>query len=228
MQEFILERPVLAVDVVVVHVRQAQLQVLLQTRTEDPFRGALALPGVAIRVDETLANAAKRALREKVGWSAQRYALPYLEQLATFDSLYRDPRGRTISVAYLGICAVRPELAADCAWQPVVELTAGGLPFDHNFVVETALTRLQGKLRYTNIAAHFLPETFRIEELQEVYEAILRRQLNRANFRMKLLKIGFIEHVSILTEAVGKHGGRPPHLYRFVQPQFERVERDFL
>jgi 8-oxo-dGTP diphosphatase len=114
------------------------------------------------------------------------------------------------------------------AWKPVATISKGSLPFDHHAILDTALTRLRGKLRYTNIAKAFLAETFRIEELQEVYEAILGRELNRTNFRNKLLKIRLIERVRILSDAVGKQGGRPPHLYRFTQTLIEAVDRDFL
>ncbi|MBD3309474.1 NUDIX domain-containing protein [candidate division KSB3 bacterium] len=223
-----LERPVIAVDVVAFMVEHAQLQVLLHQRQEDPFRGAWALPGVAVRIDETLQEAARRALAEKARWPSADQKQLYLDQLATFDALYRDPRGRTISIAYLGIIAQRVEGTDGVAWRPVEEIDPGGLPFDHPAILDTAVTRLRGKLRYTNIAQAFLAETFRIEELQEVYEAILGYPLNRTNFRNKLLKIELIEQVRILNEAVGKHGGRPPHLYRFTHDLLEIVEREFV
>ena len=223
-----LERPVLAVDVVIFTLEQACLHVLLHRRTEDPFRDAWALPGVAVRVDETLERAARRALREKVQWSSEIQSSIYLEQLATFDALYRDPRGRTVSVAYMGLCRTMPEAGEDIMWKPVTDIPKGSLPFDHYAIFDTAVRRLRGKLRYTNIAKGLLPETFRIEDIQEVYEAILRQKLNRTNFRIKLLKIHLIEQVRILNDAVGEHGGRPPHLYRFTQDLVEVVDREFL
>ncbi len=63
---------------------------------------------------------------------------------------------------------------------------------------------------------------------EKVYKAILDQPLNRTHFRMKLLKIHPIERVSILNDAVGKQGGRPPHLYRFSNQKLETVDRDFL
>ena len=223
-----LERPVLSVDVILFAIQQGQLHVLLARRTDAPFQGAPALPGVAACVDETLVEAAKRALCQKSGWPECVNALTYLEQLATFDGLYRDPRGRTISVGYLGIIRDLPGNSPDIIWQAVKEIAPGSLPFDHCYIIETALTRLQGKLRYTNVAKSFLPDVFRIDELQTVYEAILGRALNRTNFRVKLLKIGLIEQVGIHPDAVSKQGGRPPHLYRFPQTALEIVDREFL
>ncbi len=224
-----LERPVLSVDVVIFRIQAAHLQVLPHQRHEEPFKGALALPGVAIRIDETLENAARRTLTEKAKWPPERVREDiYLDQLATFDALYRDPRGRTISVAYMGLTRLQPEEVPEGMWTRVSDIAKGALPFDHNEILDTALARLRGKLRYTNIVKWLLPETFRIEEVQEVYEAILGRRLNRTNFRNKLLKIQLIEQVRILSEAVGRKGGRPPHLYRFRQDLLEMVNHDFL
>jgi 8-oxo-dGTP diphosphatase len=223
-----LECPVLAVDVVIFTIDHAHLQVLLHRRAEEPFQNALALPGVAVHLEETLKDAARRALIEKAKWPVVEHDTIYLDQLATFDALYRDPRGRTVSVAYMGFTRMKPELEENVVWKLVADIVKGSLPFDHQEILDTAVTRLRGKLRYTNIAKGFLPETFRIEDLQAVYEAILGRTLNRTNFRSKLLKIHLIEQVKVLTEAVGKQGGRPPHLYRFTQESFETVDRDFL
>ncbi len=223
-----LERPVLSVDVIIFAIKHGCLQVLLSRRQDDPFQGAPALPGVAVRVDETLESAAKRALRQKSGWPESVDALTHLEQLATFDGLYRDPRGRTVSVGYIGIVRDMPEAAPDTIWKPVNDIAPASLPFDHCHIIETAIARLQGKLRYTNIARSFLPDIFSIDKLQTVYEAILGRALNRSNFRVKLLKIKLIEQVGIHPDAVSKQGGRPPHLYRFPQTALEIVDREFL
>jgi len=223
-----LERPILAVDVVVFSVSRGRLRVLLHRRGQDPFAGAPALPGVAVKVDETLEDAARRALAVKAGWPPDAPEDLYVEQLATFDGLYRDPRGRTVSVAYLGLSPARSAPVRKLFWELADGLGRGSLPFDHDRILEAALARLRGKLRYTNIAGRFFPEAFRIDELQKVYEAVLHRSLNRTNFRNKLLKLGLIEQVRALSEAVGKKGGRPPHLYAFAREEVEAADRDFL
>ena len=222
-----LARPVLAVDVVLFRLQGAELAVLLYRREAEPFSGAWALPGVALRADETLLAAARRALEEKGGLVPATVESLHLEQLATFDAVFRDPRGRTVSVAHVGLMPPGAQGGAS-VWRPVSRVDAGSLPFDHATVLDVALTRLRGKLRYTNIAARLLPEAFRIDELQMVYEAVLGRRLNRANFRTKLLRIGLIERAGVLADAVGAKGGRPPHLYRFAAEQVEAKDRDFL
>lgn len=227
-REHRLERPVLAVDVVILGWIDGALRVVLWERTAEPFAGALALPGVAVRVDETLEAAALRAVTERLGWTREDTVRLGLEQLATFDALYRDPRGRVVSVAYLGLLREAPPSAGSAVFRPVAETGEKTLPFDHGHIVTTAVERLRGRLRYTNIARLLLPDAFRIEALQDLYEIVLDTRLNRANFRGKLLKIGMIEQVTVLTEAVGKKGGRPPHLYRFTGTGTTTVVRDFL
>ncbi len=225
-----LERPVLSVDVVLLRLEQERLQVLLDRRQRAPFSGAWTLPGVAVRVDETLQSAARRALQQKAGLEQEPVRRLPLEQLATFDALYRDPRGRTVSVAYLGLTLPELEPADDvrARWQGVAGLDHKEMPFDHGEILQAAAERLRGKLRYTNIAAHLLPETFRIEDLQAVYEAVLDRKLNRANFRNKLLRIGLIQQEGVLAAEVGQRGGRPPHAYSFTGQAVEAWDRDFL
>ncbi len=227
MQEYALERPILAVDIVIFRVEAGELQVLLHRRAEEPYQGALGFPGVAARLDETLENAARRALTLKINWpSFQRYPI-YLEQLATFDALYRDPRGRTVSVAYLGLTQ-GPADPLNGVWQSLEETRQGVLPFDHADMLEAAVTRLRGKVRYTNIARALLPETFRIEDLVAVYEAILAKRINLTNFRVKLLKIGMLEKVKELTDVTLRRGGRPPHLYQFTGEHYDVVEHDII
>jgi len=227
---FELERPVLAVDVVIFIFDKSKnvLKVLLKDRDREPFAGASTLPGVAVRMDETLENAAMRALKEKTGKISLKISDIFLEQLAAFDAIYRDPRGRTISFAYMGLVRYPHNIGHKDMWKPVKKISEGSLPFDHNLILETALQRLKGKLRYTNIAGALLPESFRIEELQSIYEAILERKLNRSNFRNKLLKIGMLRQVTVLSDAVGKKGGRPPHLYQFIDEPVQVADRDFL
>jgi len=227
--ETTLERPILAVDLVVFRMSNRTLEVLIQKRQSEPFKNAPALPGVAVRIEESLKDAAYRTLEEKAGIIPAISDNLFLDQLATFDALYRDPRGRTVSVAYIGLIRDGNNLTSNSIlWVSVIDLLRRSLPFDHNQIIKTAVDRLKGKLKYTNIAGGFLPDLFRIEALQEIYEAVLNRPLNRTNFRNKLLKINMIEQVSTLNEAVGQKGGRPPHLYRFTRDLIETVGRDFL
>lgn len=220
--------PVLSVDLALFRIAEGTLQTLLHRRRNDPFKGALALPGALVLSNETLLETARRVLKEKIGWPHEAIDAVHLEQLAAFDALYRDVRGRTVSMAHLGIVCDTPSAFPDVVWKNVQSLSAGSLPFDHNDIIDLAVRRIRGKLRYTNIAREFLKPHFRIDELQAVYEAFLKKKLNRANFRMKLTKIGLIKPVRKLSEAVGSRGGRPPLLYTFVSDRIDIIGKDFL
>ena len=91
-------RPSVAVDVALFTLTDAGLGVVLVRRDRDPLRGAWALPGTILRIDETLDGAAVRVLEQKAGLSGY-----YLDQLGAFGDLDRDPRGRVISVAYVAL-----------------------------------------------------------------------------------------------------------------------------
>ena len=207
------------VDIVIFTIQSEELKVLLVKRGIPPFKGQLALPGGFVHEDESLDEAAMRELREETGVSDV-----YLEQLYSFGEPGRDPRERIITVAYYAlVSADRSQLAAgtdttEAAWWPVSKLPALG--FDHRKILDYALERLRNKLEYTTVGFQLLPAKFSLTELQEVYEAILGKKLDKRNFRRK------IELLKILKPtAEYRHGGqRPARLYRFAAARFEKLK----
>lgn len=203
--------PAVTVDVVILTVRERRLEVLLVRRRHDPFVGEWALPGGFIRQDESLEDAARRKLDEYTGVRDG-----YLEQVYTFGEPHRDPRARIITVVYYAL--IRPdqmrlpggqrEGAEQLCWAYDVP----PLAFDHHEILRYTLQRLRGKLEYTNIGFQLLSERFTLSELQEVYEAILNRRLDKRNFRKKLLITRIVEPTPY-TKMTGQH--RPAVLYRF-------------
>jgi 8-oxo-dGTP diphosphatase len=139
-------RPAVTVDAVIV-TRQQKPRVLLIRRKGAPFAGMWAIPGGFVDMDEPLEEAARRELREETGVRVSR-----LEQLHTFGDPGRDPRGRTISVVYLGRAnpsQVKPRAADDAvevAWHSLHRLPR--LAFDHAEILACARKRLaRGKAR---------------------------------------------------------------------------------
>src|SRR5579885_762871 len=184
------ERPSVTVDVVMMSLRQRDLQVLLVKRRSWPYAGMWAIPGGFVNMDESLEAAAKRELQEETGVQDV-----YLEQLYTFGDPGRDPRTRVITVVYFALIdyeRLRGVRAADDAtdvnWFSVYNLPP--LAFDHEKIIQYVLTRLRGKLDYTTIAFSLLPEQFTLRELQRVYEIILHKRLDKRNFRKKVLSTG--------------------------------------
>jgi len=205
------EAPAVAVDVAVFTVLDRALQVLLVRVRRGVFAERRALPGGRVHTAETLEAAARRLLAAETGVRGI-----YLEQLYTFGHPERDPHGRVVSVAYFALIphggrfqGRAREPFPDAAWSPVARLPP--LAYDHRAVVRRALGRLRAKLAYTNLVYTLLPPSFTLGELQEMYEAILGRRLDRRNFRKKILSLG------LLAGAGGVRRGphRPAALYAF-------------
>ena len=203
-------RPSVTVDVIIFTLSEGDLQVLLIQRGHPPFEGMWAIPGGFVGIDESLEDAAQRELEEETGVHDV-----YLEQLYTFGDRGRDPRGRVITVAYFALVptdATQPHAgqdASDARWWSVYGLPP--LAFDHADILEYALQRLRYKLEYTAVGFELLPETFTLSELQSAYEIILGEELDKRNFRRKILSADVIE-------ATGEYRtgeGRPAKLYRF-------------
>jgi 8-oxo-dGTP diphosphatase len=141
----------------------------------------------------------------------------FLEQLYTFGAPNRDPRGRVITVAYYALVPGERLLlsaatdATEASWFSVSDLPP--LAFDHADIVQTAIERLKSKLEYSNIAYALLPKSFRLSDLQRIYEIILGRELDKRNFRKRIASLGLVEATGKM-DASGAH--RPAQLYRFI------------
>ena len=200
-------------DVAIFSLRERRLELLLVKRANPPFQGHWALPGGFVRKDEDLEQAARRILAEETGVRGV-----YLEQLYSFGCPDRDPRGRVISVAYYALIpSDRLELHAATDAEAVAWFALEQLPelaFDHREVVAMAHRRLAAKLDYSTIAFQFMPEKFTLSDLQEVYETILREEIDKRNFRKWVLALERIEETQE-TRRDGAH--RPAKLYRVKQ-----------
>ncbi|AWN43057.1 NUDIX hydrolase [Methylobacterium durans] len=225
-------RPALAVDLVLLGLRDGRPAALLLKRTRHPHAGRWALPGGFVGLDETLDAAAERVLREKAG-----IAQTYLEQLYTFGALDRDPRMRIVSVAHLALLPEQtfadalegqPDLMVatlDVPWTgetggPISALSRRGetlpLAFDHADMLALAVLRLRGKLDYSDVGFALLPEQFTLRQLQDVHEAILATPLNKPAFRRRMLDRGWLAPTG--TREAGT-SFRPAELYRFTRPR---------
>jgi 8-oxo-dGTP diphosphatase len=212
------------VDCVVFGFDEGDLKALLIQRGLEPFKGRWALPGGFVRVNETLDAAARRELQEEAGLRNV-----FLEQLYTFGAVDRDPRERVVSVAYYALVEVWRHVAragtdaAKARWFPVTRLPK--VAFDHAGILETAIERLKGKVRYQPIGFELLPEKFTLSQLQHLYEAILGTELDKRNFRKKVLRFELLIPLKE-TQMLGRH--RPSQLFRFDAQKYERLkERGF-
>ena len=182
-------QPYTTVDVVIFTVADGALRVLLSRRPPDPsepYPATPCLPGgyIDIAQDATLYDCALRKLREKTGFAA-----PYLEQLGSWGSANRDPRGWTATHVYFALVPPPPDAAA---WPQADTACAQPLAFDHNDILRTALARLRSKVEYTSLPAFLLAEPFTLPQLQRVYETILGRALDKSAFRKRTLDAGLL------------------------------------
>lgn len=201
-----------AVDILIFTIDEETLKVLMVRRQYPPYEGHRALPGVLIRPDETLDQAAARSIREETGLEGI-----YLEQLYTWGDVDRDPRRRVLSVSYMALVP-KEALAGFMAGQRTTGaalesvdavLAAQDIAFDHQRIIACARDRLAGKVEYTPIAFHLVPEEFTLPQLQRVYEILLGKPLYKANFRKKIAPM-----VEETDRSTSGDAHRPSRFYR--------------
>lgn len=205
--------PIVTVDAIILSIIDGRLNVLLHRRPNEPFEGSWALPGAYCSRDEALQTVLARTIDRKL--DVEFDSVPYFEQLYTFDTGQRDPRGPTLSVSYLGLA--RPE---EYHTQPAE--TAGSrffnvqkLPdvaFDHNTIIGVAVDRLRSKLFYTDIIKYVLPKQCTLTQIQEAYELVAGFEFDKRNFRKKFLALDVLK---VSPNKLTGTAHRPAQLYEF-------------
>ncbi len=178
-------RPAVTVDVVALAATQAGPRILLIERAHEPFAGCQALPGGFVDPDEDLPTAARRELAEETGVEVG----PLLE-VGAFGAVHRDPRGRSIGVAYLAVFVGEPPAgragddARSARWRSAQRLPK--LAFDHRDIVRAARTRLAERIVLDGSAAALLSAPFTLAELALVQEQFGAAPTGRAALRARL------------------------------------------
>lgn len=212
-----------AVDAVVFGYTDNQLQVLLIKQKYGQQKGNWALPGGFVQNDEPLKEAVLRELKEETG-----VAVNYLEQLYTFgDDLKRDKRGRVISVAYLAL--LNPSNytlnattdAIDAQWYNIANLPK--LAYDHKAIVNEGLKRLKAKIIYQPIGFELLDDLFPFSDLENLYQTILDKKIDRRNFRKKILSFDILKETN-KQQSIGS--GRPAKLFKFNKARYRSLEKN--
>ncbi|MEM8583254.1 MAG: NUDIX domain-containing protein [Bacteroidota bacterium] len=210
------------VDNVIFGFDGADLKVLLIHRLEEPFHGYWGLPGYFVKPDEELDEAAQRVLYELTGLQNV-----YLEQVQTFGGVERHEFGRVITVAYYSL--VRADsftprasgMAGDVKWFSANRLPE--LAFDHGEILKGALHKLQKSIRTRPIGFELLPPEFTLSDLQHLYEAIWRVDLEKRNFRKKILSMNLLKDLDKLQEGVAH---RPARLYAFDEDKYRELSEE--
>lgn len=214
---------VIATDIAMFTIRDGELLVrLIRVHRPPHFPNTKGLPGGLIHPSETAEQTSLRLIEQKGGIESGK---TYIEQLYTFSSINRDPRGRVVAVAYIAFVpwsklsdAERAD-TDDAWWTPVSR--AKHLAYDHNEILTLALKRLSSRLTYTTLIQKVMPSEFTLTELEQAYATILGKNLDKRNFRKKILKL------KVLKTLPKKRGGgrfRPARLYAFVSKEIRDIE----
>ena len=210
----------IAVDAIVFGYANNTLNVVLIKQKFGQMKDQWALVGGFVKNGETLNKAVNRELKEEAG-----IEVGYLEQLYTFgDDVDRDPRFQVISVAYFALVnSTHLTLTADtdaeeAQWFPIDKLPK--LAFDHEGMIRLAKERLQRKLTYQPIGFDLLPEEFLFSDLENLYCSILEQEIDRRNFRKKMLSFGVLEETEKFSP---RKSGRPAKLFKFNSNKYNEL-----
>jgi len=212
---------VFSTDCVIFGFEAGELKVLLIERNEEPFKDWYALPGNIVGHDESVDAAASRILYELTGLRD----LP-MRQFHTFGEVQRHPQGRVVTIAYFALIRINgqkelmpvTQYARKAFWHPVNDLPK--LAFDHTEIFNRAFKKIRAKLNYEPIAFELLPEKFTLTQLQNLYEAVLNKQLDKRNFRKKMLSYGFLKELAEKQKGVSYRAAK---LYKFDKRKYIKI-----
>lgn len=228
--------PNVSVDCVIFGYDEDRLKVLLIERQGDfpDLWSKLALPGDLIYERETLLMAAHRVLEELTGLKDI-----FLKQIGAFGdpdriskqtdrqwlrSIRANPEARVITIAFYSLvrlCDYQPQpssFAASAKWYDVNEIR--DLAFDHFLILNEALHRLRQELSQRPVGFNLMPEKFTLGQLQKMYEAILNKQLDKRNFRRKILKWNILTATDEKQQTVSH---KPAQFFVFNREQYHRL-----
>ncbi len=211
---------VFTVDCIIFGFDEGELKILLIERNEEPFKGWFALPGYFVENTEAIETAAKRILYESTGLKDI-----YMEQFYTFGALGRHPQGRVITVAYYAMIRLNGQkdlhpitnFAKQAVWMNVKDIPE--LAFDHSRIFRKGFEKIRNKISYQPIAFELLPEKFTLTQLQNVYEVILNKKLDKRNFRKKMLSYDILRELDEKQKGVSYRAAK---LYKFDKRKYAK------
>lgn len=215
-------RLLVAVDCIIFgyDIIEKEIKLLLIKRSFDPAIGKWSLAGGFVKEDESLEQAACRILCKLTGLKNL-----HLEQSFSYGAINRDPGARVISVAYSALIKIqdinkdlKDQMGAH--WQSISRLPH--LIFDHQEMVTKALIDLQMQIKVRPVGFALLPEKFTLVQLQDLYEAIYRRTIDKRNFRKKILSMNILEKLDEKEKETSKKGA---FYYRFNRERYKAFRK---
>ncbi len=216
-------RHLVAVDCIIFgyDILEKQIRLLLIKRSFEPAKGKWSLAGGFVMENESLGDAASRILYNLTGIKNV-----YLEQSHTFGDLNRDPGARVISTSYFALIKQQDidnslKMNNGAHWRSLSDLPE--LIFDHHRMVATALSCLRSQLKINPVGFELLPEKFTLVHLQELYEAIYQRSIDKRNFRKKILAMDLLQKLDEKEKLTSKKGA---FYYRFISEKYESFKQN--
>lgn len=190
------------------------LKVLLIKRKNNPFKDMWSLVGGALYNNETIEEGINREVKEKIG-----IKIPSLEMYDVFSDIDRSPLMRMIGIGYIGLIDSNKVIilketlkTLDSEWYPLYKIPS--LAYDHNKILDKAVLVLKDKIINTDILKILYPNGFALPEIQKLYESVLNKELDRRNFRKKMLGLNLIYDTG---KTAKFEGNKPAKLYKFNQ-----------
>jgi 8-oxo-dGTP diphosphatase len=216
-------RHLIAVDCIIFgyDILEKEIKLLLFKRSFDPAKGSWSLAGGFMEESESLDDAAARILRKLTGMDSV-----YMKQSYAYGEIKRDPGSRVISVAYYALITIRDiekKLAREngVSWHSLTDLPE--LVFDHSLMVRHALEDLQNQISVKPLGFELLPEKFTLVQLQDLYEAIFRRKVDKRNFRKKILSMGILEKLDEKERLTSKKGA---YYFKFNEDNYKNMRQN--
>jgi 8-oxo-dGTP diphosphatase len=209
----------ITIDCVFFGFNKESLEVLLVQHAEGESKGKWGLLGGWLQIDESADNAAQRILQELTGLENI-----YLEQLKAFTNPQRVLERRVVTIGYYTLVNredynIKASLKVfEAKWFKINEIPE--LIFDHNEILDFSLLQLRNRVRQAPIGFNLLPEKFTLLQLMHLYEEILGIELDKSNFRRKVL------HMKLLTALDEKQkdvSHRAAKLYKFDPEMYKKL-----
>jgi 8-oxo-dGTP diphosphatase len=213
-----INKVLVAVDCIIFGFDEEGLKLLLIKRKFEPKEGQWSLMGGFVSQEESIQESAQKVLNELTGLENI-----YLEQFYTYGDIKRDPVERVISVAYFALIKTEKyneKLGKVHGAQWFKWSEKPDLLFDHNQMVEKALSCLKRRVKNEPIGFELLPEKFTLPQLQRLYEAIYQEDLDKRNFRRRILSMDLLIKLSEKDKINSKKGA---FKYKFDKKRYDEL-----
>ena len=212
------EKFYVSVDCLILGFKNDRLYLLISKRKFEPLKGQDSLMGGFVRSDESLSQTVSRVVFEYTGIQDV-----FMEQVGAYGEIGRDIGERVVSLAYYALIDIQSFDEQLCKvhnarWEELDKV--GDLVFDHNQILNDTIEILRNKAATKPLGFNLLPEKFTLPQLQSLYEAIYQTELDKRNFRKKILEMNILEKQEDKDKSSSKRGA---FYYKFNKKKYDQL-----